>query len=111
MSEPAAKSYHQALRFGAIVLEQDASAPSPYMVSGRKMYVLGTTDAAFHPIGTEHLVGEIGVSAEGIDGNGLPRRSSYSQHATKADELVDVWRGGPERSDGGCDRAGSGPGS
>lgn len=30
------------------------------MLSGRKMYVLGTVDGAFRPIGAEHLVGEMG---------------------------------------------------
>ena len=52
--------YHQALRFGPVILERDDPEPAPYMLSGRKMYVLGTTDAAFRPIGAEHLVGEMG---------------------------------------------------
>lgn len=53
-------SYHQALRFGDIFLERDDPEPAPYMLSGRKMYVLGTVDGAFRPIGAEHLAGEMG---------------------------------------------------
>ena len=53
-------TYHQALRFGPVALDADNAEPAPYMLSGRKMYVLGTTDGAFRPIGAEHLVGEMG---------------------------------------------------
>ncbi len=54
------RSYHQALRFRGIALDRDDPQPAPYMLSGRKMYVLGTVDGAYRPIGTEHLVGEMG---------------------------------------------------
>jgi hypothetical protein len=52
--------YHQALRFGDIALDRDDPQPTPYMLAGRHMYVLGTSDGAFKPIGDEHLVGEMG---------------------------------------------------
>src|SRR5919199_3428485 len=52
--------YHQALRFRSITLDRDDPHPAPYMLAGRKMYVLGTVDGAFRPIGAEHLVGEMG---------------------------------------------------
>ena len=52
--------YHQALRFGPVVMDRDDPEPPPYMLSGRKMYVLGTIDGAFRPIGAEHLPGEMG---------------------------------------------------
>lgn len=53
-------TYPQSLRFGSIRLERADPESAPYMLSGRKMYVLGTVDGAFRPIGAEHLRGEMG---------------------------------------------------
>jgi hypothetical protein len=52
--------YHQSLRFGTIRMDRDDPQPTAYMLAGRHMYVLGTADGGFRPIGAEHLVGEMG---------------------------------------------------
>ncbi|GAC1650559.1 MAG: hypothetical protein NVS4B8_24890 [Herpetosiphon sp.] len=50
----------QTLTFGPINLHAEDPVPVPYLLSGTKMYVLGTTDGSLQPIGAEHLVGEMG---------------------------------------------------
>ncbi len=52
--------YHQSLRFGTIAMERDDVEPVAYMLAGQHMYVLGTADGAFKPIGAEHIVGKMG---------------------------------------------------
>jgi hypothetical protein len=51
---------HQSLRFGPVTLDAKDEQPTPYFLSGSKLYAIGSTSGALEPVGVEHLVGEMG---------------------------------------------------
>jgi len=57
---PRRTAFQQSLRFGEIALDARDARSAPYLLSGRKLYAIGTTTGALEPVGAEHLVGDMG---------------------------------------------------